>query len=696
MGWRRKARTPRAMTAITWLLAVAILGTWGISMACLTVVTAQEIYDRLYELSYDFPREVSGYGRLEEFLDKSSPRYGDHRERPDVWENCLLSAISDSTNIQYYYIADYYGNGDGSGERSKLIRDMIYPVETAVLFYDGDGKLLHSSGEDILFFSYFTQAEWDAGVDTNSNLHHGWIDVSEGKDAADPAADPWGRLRESALDGHFRHIDLSAMRITGFFDVTELIPVTVHYVTDNEVWPVVERNEQFFIGPDSDEYTISAVDRTGELAWQLLFDRSGDHRGQPLVTIYVERPEMYQSKGTPLTYGGQRYESLTALTEELDFPAWASVARYSSQLREAGVFRLKELLVFSGRDYVDYQNFDYSAGGAPETEWTMVTAVRSRPLACAVSALRNLYIGTGLLGLGLLLAVRRSIKKRLVQPVAAVAEEMAGEWNELRRRSDTPPPWRETAALAAAYGEERDRRRMKDNELARLDTALAYAREAEQNRRQMTSHMARELKTPPGGDPQLRRGAAGAHCRGEAGEVYRRDPGGDGADGRHGAGDAGPQPPGGREGEAGPGRLLPGGPDGEHLCQAGQGGPGEGAGDHLFLPGGLHHHRRRGADCPGGGEFCRQRREVHAPGGTDPGEDPAGALPHGPPGGKRQRAPGPGGPGAGVGRLLPHGRGPQRRRHRPGAGHCPADRGAPRREVLGGEHPPGVAFSFSL
>ena len=491
MSWRRKARTPRAMTAITWLLAVAILGTWGISMACLTVVTAQEIYDRLYELSYDFPREVSDYGRLEEFLDKSSLRYGDHRERPDDWENRLLQAISSNITARCASDSHY-----GSGERSKLIRDVSYPMETAVLFYDGDGNLLHSSGEDILFFSYFTQAEWDAGVDTASGHHYSWIDVSEGKDAVDPAADPWGRLRESALDGHFRHIDLSAMRITGFFDGTELIPVTVHYVTDNEVWPVVERNEQFSTGPDSDEYTISAVDRTGELAWQLLFDRSGDHRGQPLVTVYVERPEMYQSQGTPLTYGGQRYESLTALTEELDFPAWASVARYSSQLREAGVFRLKELLVFSGQSYADYQNFDYSAGGAPETEWTMVTAVRSRPLACAVSALRNLYIGTGLLALGLLLAVRRSIKKRLVQPVAAVAEEMAGEWNELRRRSDTPPPWRETAALAEAYGEERDRRRMKDNELARLDTALAYAREAEQNRRQMTSHMAHELKTP--------------------------------------------------------------------------------------------------------------------------------------------------------------------------------------------------------
>ena len=37
---------------------------------------------------------------------------------------------------------------------------------------------------------------------------------------------------------------------------------------------------------------------------------------------------------------------------------------------------------------------------------------------------------------------------------------------------------------------------MKDNEITRLNTALAYAKEAETERRQMTSHMAHELKTP--------------------------------------------------------------------------------------------------------------------------------------------------------------------------------------------------------
>src|SRR5699024_1481940 len=36
----------------------------------------------------------------------------------------------------------------------------------------------------------------------------------------------------------------------------------------------------------------------------------------------------------------------------------------------------------------------------------------------------------------------------------------------------------------------------KDNEITRLNTALEYAKKAEENRRQMTSNIAHELKTP--------------------------------------------------------------------------------------------------------------------------------------------------------------------------------------------------------
>ena len=57
VGWFRgkEKPRPRSLTAATAWTALAVLGCWLASMACLTVVTAQEIYDQLYEESYDFP-----------------------------------------------------------------------------------------------------------------------------------------------------------------------------------------------------------------------------------------------------------------------------------------------------------------------------------------------------------------------------------------------------------------------------------------------------------------------------------------------------------------------------------------------------------------------------------------------------------------------------------------------------------------
>ena len=55
--------------------------------------------------------------------------------------------------------------------------------------------------------------------------------------------------------------------------------------------------------------------------------------------------------------------------------------------------------------------------------------------------------------------------------------------------------------------------------------------------------------------------------------------------------------------------------------------------------------------------------------------------------GERQPALHPGGAGKDLGAVLPPGGGPLRPGYRPGACHHPADRGAPRRPLPGGEHP---------
>ena len=66
--------------------------------------------------------------------------------------------------------------------------------------------------------------------------------------------------------------------------------------------------------------------------------------------------------------------------------------------------------------------------GTYTIDFYLVTAIRSNPLACAVSALRNIYLATGLAALVLLLAVGSRIRQHLVQPVTDVRDTMEDGW----------------------------------------------------------------------------------------------------------------------------------------------------------------------------------------------------------------------------------------------------------------------------
>ncbi len=416
------------MTAITGLLALAVLGTWLLSMVCLTVVTAQEMYDILYQRSRDYAAAVSQYSLLPEFYDPSFSRYGYQYENPDFLENQLFSAMDRSTSETYQTGGDYRREG-----RSKWIRDIHYPLETAVLVYDADGNLLHSSADDILYFDYYTQEEWDAGMDTAAGLHYGWMDIRQGKGAESPEQDPYQLFRSLAESTGLWEI--AAVRVAGFQEGTEWTPVTMHYVTDEMARQVVENNVQFSTGPSSYAYFLSDVDRTGQLEWQLQFDHSPEYAGKALSTIYITHPDLWEYPGSPLAYKGTEYQNLAVLTESIVLSLPGSCSYGSSDLWEMGnllynnsVWELNEMLAFDIWAGSAFSSQEYQETGTYTIDFYLVTAIRSNPLACAVSALRNIYLATGLAALVLLLAVGSRIRQHLVQPVTDVRDTMEDGW----------------------------------------------------------------------------------------------------------------------------------------------------------------------------------------------------------------------------------------------------------------------------
>ena len=87
------------------------------------------------------------------------------------------------------------------------------------------------------------------------------------------------------------------------------------------------------------------------------------------------------------------------------------------------------------------------------------------------------------------------LKKRVIFPLEQINYAF-DKGCRLLLSMEAEPLWLEMRQLADHYAAARDSRLRQENELTRLNTALEYAKEAEENRRQMTSAIAHELKTP--------------------------------------------------------------------------------------------------------------------------------------------------------------------------------------------------------
>ena len=145
--------------------------------------------------------------------------------------------------------------------------------------------------------------------------------------------------------------------------------------------------------------------------------------------------------------------------------------------------------------YISERGYAAPPGAEEAPALRMYTVAVAHPLKSTVLGLWRVYLLSALLGLALVFGLRGILHRRLLLPLETAARAMAGGWQPLSPERGFLP-WREPAALYEEYEKERDRRRWDANELQRLRRALDYAREAERQRREFTSGLAHELKTP--------------------------------------------------------------------------------------------------------------------------------------------------------------------------------------------------------
>ncbi len=456
MKRRREPERPGALGRITWMLTAGFLALWLGCMGCITVAVAIPFRDIFRE---DFAR----YTDVVDRLGLMGHVTGEERDNPR-WEESWKSGAMDNAMIQSTRSRFVSVGISGPGRNFDFGYDLRLEgleflrgeaeYQTAVIYCDPAGNILRESG-DYLTVQYQTEAEWQERGSSHAGSHYAWIDISDREDSR--YAILWKAVEENG--GTLSPMRYRDTRITGYLNGTQVEPVKFEY-------------RKRFGGDDT---------------WHVEFDVSDTvQEPEKLVTIYGSSvDDITYEPGWAVWYRDKKHENLLSLLR-------SEIARDNAESFLYGRKTEWDLLNIVHLDAREYWN---TGGEEPKLEFVAYTAIQASPLLGAMKSLWYVYLVTFLLGLICLLMIRGRIRDNLIAPIWEVSNAQQREWAAINFEND-PPRWQEAWEVQNDYANAREYRRMKGNEVKRLETALEYVRTAEEHRRQMTSHIAHELKTP--------------------------------------------------------------------------------------------------------------------------------------------------------------------------------------------------------
>ena len=446
----KEKNRPKTYKTIAIRITALSLSIWLVFMVCLTWAVAK-----------DFQRQIDA--KAHELTTLSSHiRFGSHFD-PEIPGYASLLRCMRLSDFYHYLSADplfpfvlpQVPDSYGSDDWFYGKWDLMYGFHPAVIFYDTDQNVLMQSG-NVLTFTYCTEANWQA-----QNLlaeGYSWIDIDalpQGRERL--MGYLWGGVWAD-MPSAFYLWGGGALRFTGYFEGERFIPTSVDY------------------GHPSNYHTelttqlLAKIDAATGLNWENIV--SDDiPENQELVTLYSWEVGGYSYEPQTLTVNGIRYDSLVDyLDTAMDDERWY---RY----RQESLF--DSILIFTGKIDDD-----------PEVG-TYALAIRCRPLLYAALRLIPAYlVSFGLVGLALWL-ILRSIRRNVTEPMDTMIRNLVRDYPIAPGSG-----WHEPYALEnLLMGLQRERRALA-NENQQLKSALTYARDAEENRRQLVSNITHELKTP--------------------------------------------------------------------------------------------------------------------------------------------------------------------------------------------------------
>lgn len=469
LGYRFRKKEGRlsSLSAVTGILSITVLAIWGISMYCLTSVTAENATARYKTDFGGFASTFSSHSFEEQRTETAAKykNYGIYQLWKAVDLGCEPS-ISYASTVQ-----TVEGGLIGLSRKDK--------VNCAAAIYDAEGELLACSWEDFFYFSYMTEKQWENGEESytgNVKYARALFDREKLTDTGRQFVD------DSSL-----FFEVAALRFTGSFDGVEITPMRIEYIDEEELRTEIHSHE-------INQYTISGAVQEYDLPWHLLYEGpEATAEGEP-VTLYSDMFDVCYNHPSPaFFYNGTVYNTVDSLAAQKgpEFLAgtWENQSHYEGL----------DLLIWGSN--ASFPVLDEESLNPPvEPEYPMplsaISIVYCSPWRTAREELRSVYFITFLLAAALVLLARSVIKRNLIGTARLVGEAMEKGLEESEWRPEESQGWRDSQLLKEGFIKCRDAFQKQKNEITRLNTALEYAKKAEEDRRQMTSNIAHELKTP--------------------------------------------------------------------------------------------------------------------------------------------------------------------------------------------------------
>ena len=442
-------RKIRSATAVSWLVAVAVLLTWGLGMYCTTSVLA---------------------GYVGTMFAKSNESFAEHRSYMELQysEDVDLDYLHWKAVHQGSWTATYTNQADVFEEEpffvKRLENDAVY-AETAI--FDSEGNMITCSWEDFFYFSY--------GQDGEKHSVQAYFNREKLTEAG----------KEMLLtDDVTKRFDIMYYRFIGCLEGKEFVLQRVEYISQDDYWDLFHANDRLNL---QEVYELPGT--------ALYEDPDVIIPAEEITVVHADRfytGVCYNSQTPGFVLEDGQYDSLSAYITQFG-PGIQDKRRVTVGYEDGSIVMTDVYYCYTIDG--EYQFRNYLPEGV-QLQFYVVSAVYCQPWLTAMGQLREVYIVTFVLAALIAYFVIRTIRRNMVTTMKEAVQVLSSTNEHRTHIYVISDEWHESKQLIDLLEKNRELVREQKHEITRLNTALEYAKTAEENRRQMTSNIAHELKTP--------------------------------------------------------------------------------------------------------------------------------------------------------------------------------------------------------